>query len=242
MSQLKDANTMGEISSRLDKLSNTKSSGWEKAKTIGAILTPITVVVIGYFIQGSLATQKLTLTEQLETQKIERQREQDRVNQAQLISKLLGPLLSEDPRERILAANIVLHACGEAGRMIVHSVSELDPDEQVRRHAGESIERRRRLLVEQLGASHREVRQDAVEELATTWRDDPELPGEIVEYYNRNENDKNVIHNVTSLMTNLPRNRLRANREKLMPLLDKAEQIGPKTNERAQMIRRELAE
>lgn len=240
--EVKEGDTNRRLSKRLDKLEDPKSSGWEKAKTIGTILTPITVVVIGYFIQSNLASQEHALSEQLEIMKTERQREHNKVNQAQLISKLLGPLLSHDPRERMLAVNIVLYACGESGRIIVHSVAETDPDEHVRMHAERSIDRRRKMLVEQLGANHRETRQDAVEELATSWRDDPELPNEIVEYFKKNENDNTVIHNVTSVMSNLPRKRLRANREKLIPILEKAEQGGPKTNNRAQFIKKEIFE
>ncbi|WP_022825210.1 hypothetical protein [Hymenobacter norwichensis] len=205
---MSDQETIQELRTQLSALS-AKNSPWVHVKDVATILTPIILLVGGFFVQRSMAADSAALTTSLNHQKenldIElekirdsRQESAQKIEQSKLLTTLMQSMLSQKPSERQLAINIALHACGESGRQVVEAISLDD------KYAYNQLTVKRKGLVAQLVAPDARKRWEAAHELGTTWSSDPELLNDLLLFARDNTRTPLALYNTLVVFADLP--------------------------------------
>ncbi len=114
---------LNELEKSIEELKANKKDRWDKFEIVGTLLTPITIAVLGYILKKSEnQREKQRLAFEQNITQINA-----RVRQAELLSKFIEPLLSDDTRKRTLGVEAILLALPKEGKVLLKAISECDP-------------------------------------------------------------------------------------------------------------------
>ena len=134
-----------------------KKDFWDKFEIVGTLLIPISIAIVGGYYSNAQKKIEIKREEersafQQKISQLDAEREENRdvfeqkiaqmntkARQAELLSKLMPALLSQDSRERTLGIKAISLALPEEGEALVEVLSETDPDEEVKSIAKESL-------------------------------------------------------------------------------------------------------
>lgn len=229
---MSDQETIQALQTKLTDLEQ-KNSSWSRLKDVATILTPIILLVGGFFFQRATARDSATLTTSLNRQKenldIElekirdsRQESAQKIEQSKLLTTLMASMLSEKPSEQQLAINIALYACGESGRQVVAAISRND------QYAYNQLTIKRKGLVEQLIDQDPHKRWEAAQELGSTWSGDPELVNDLVRFAKANTRTPLALYNTLVVFADLPSTSYIGKTLQVRELLALVQTAGPK--------------
>lgn len=245
---MSDPETIDGLRTRLKEL-EAKQTPWVHVKDVATILTPIILLVGGFFVQRSMATDSAALTTSLNHQKenldIElekirdsRQESAQKIEQSKLLTTLMQSMLSQKPSERQLAINIALHACGESGRQLVEAISLDD------KYAYNQLTVKRQGLVAQLVAKDARRRWEAAQELGSTWSGDPELINDLLLFAKANTHTPLALYNTLVVFADLPATSFIGKEslaQELLALVKTAGPRGTKTDALVQRVQAKIA-
>jgi hypothetical protein len=163
------AERLDQLEERVEQIRPKKRSFWDIFQIIGTLLIPASITVVGYI-----------YTETSKEKEIEIARINSQVNQAQLISTFMEPLMSGDTVKKEIAMNAILIGIPQKGKQIVEVLSKTGVDRNTQKLAENALDSRRTALIKQLYASDKSQRVSAAQDLITSWRDDPRVVQEMV--------------------------------------------------------------
>lgn len=238
---MSDQETTQELRAKLAELA-LKNNAWSRLKDLATILTPIILLIGGFFFQRSTASDSAALTTSLNRQKenldIElekirdsRQESAQKIEQSKLLTTLMQSMLSQQPSEQQLAINIALYACGESGRQVVAAIGHDD------KYAYNQLTIKRKGLVEQLTDQDPRKRWEAAHELGTIWSGDPELVNDLVLFAKTNTHTPLALYNTLVVFADLPSTSYIGKAPQARDILALVQNAGPKGTRTTNLVR-----
>jgi len=228
-----EANNINEkldrIESRLKKLEGKKKDFWDIFQSLAAVLIPAAIALAGYLISNGIKQAEIDVAET-----------NAKVSQAELINKFMTSLTSESPVERSLAVDAIMIAIPGHGASLARAVAENDSSEAVKEAAKSSLNKRLMQLIGNLFSDQAEIRTRAAQDLLQGWSSEPQLVEHLLEYANNHDSNVNGIYNTVVIFNSMDRQPLLEYKEAVLGFLSSAEQIGPKTRQVAEQVRRRL--
>jgi hypothetical protein len=202
---------------QLKQLKKPKRDFWDIFQIVSALLIPASITFLGLY-YTDVNSQK--------EQEISRMNSQ--VNQAQLISTFLDPLMSTDSVKKAIAINAILIGIPNQGKMIVEVLSRsMDIDNSTRNSARNAIDTRRTTLIKTLYSEQKSDRVNAADDLIRNWNDDPKVLEEMItaanlslRYEDYYPDRANGLYNCVVVMNNLNQSLLKKYDEELLELFD----------------------
>lgn len=160
--------------------------GWQRVTAILAALNPVTLLVMGWFLNSSIEQAKLKLAEnstKLADLKTSAETATivlgQRVDKVAVIRDFLNDLSGPDERRRRLAIEAIFIALPDEAARLVKAVEEVSGSDAVRGRdvaaAKDALASTRDRLVTAMFSDARPVRVEALNTLKRGWADDPEI-------------------------------------------------------------------
>lgn len=235
-----------DLERRIATLEGQASAGrpgkdlWDILGVVGGLATPLVVAALGIYLPYRLAETQRDRDDSARERELIAAEASARVGKASIIPPLMDALLGPDPARRRLAVSTLLIALPTEGPEIARLVATSDPDPGVQNYARASLGERKEGLIAALFASDSASRVDAAQKIIAGWRDDPELPGELIQYAAERRDNPNGVYNTVVVLGSLSKETLAKNRQAILEFERSAQTQGPKTRKAGEDLRARL--
>jgi hypothetical protein len=221
-----------QLEEEIDRLKRKGKDGWDRFAIFMSALVPLAIAGVGGYY--SYSSQK----SQTEVAEIRAQAEW-RVKQAELVSKFFDSLTGADERKRQFAVDSLLVAAPDYGPLLVRAVARSGPPGEVT-YEKSALNERRDMLVRQLYVEDPAQRKSAYEQLLFAWGSDETLIPALIAYGLADKANGNGNYNALVLLSHMQRETIHRRKEDILGFAGAVEGNGPKTKERADILRSRL--
>ncbi|GMN08665.1 hypothetical protein MTsPCn5_40570 [Croceitalea sp. MTPC5] len=228
---MENINQFNELTERIESLEKDKKKKdiWDKISIFSSFLIPLSIFIAGYFLSETERKSKIAH----ENKEIQLAEIKAKVDQAQLVSTFLEALVDTNSYKRKLAIKSILLALSEKGEEIVMTVSNNDPDEEVKKYAKESLidtkSNLRSKLIENIFSSNKQVRLQATQKLTTEWTKDKRLTTELISFANNRfgeeQYNKSGLINTIVVLNRIDISLIKENEKQVTEFLEKLKNL-----------------
>jgi hypothetical protein len=232
---------LATMQAELDKLKGKSKDAWDIFQIVAGLLIPASITMAGYLYANSMKEAEIQSSDIQAARQAAIANTNARVGQAGVVSSFLDALLSENAQRRKLAVAAVLIALPDDGPNLVKVLSESDADPSVKTFAGQSLDKRRTTLVNQLYSDNPTERTSAADQLTRSWKGDPRLVDDLVATAQKNPKNANGVYNSTVVMQGVDPEVVKTRADVVRSFLQVASDNGEKTKVQADRLRALLA-
>lgn len=129
-----------KIEEKINNLEGNNKDGWDIFKIIASLLIPASITLVGYFVSNAMKMAEINSAQSQATAQQEIAKLNTKIEQANLISKLIDSLTSRNSSTRLLAVSLVNFAIPDLNEAetILRYVALNDPDSTVKEAAAKS--------------------------------------------------------------------------------------------------------
>ncbi|UCC79497.1 MAG: hypothetical protein JSW64_14715 [Candidatus Zixiibacteriota bacterium] len=219
---------------------SNKKDAWDRLMALATILIPAAIALAGHFVAQGLKQAEISSEDRRADQSHEIAEANTKIAQANFISTMMKSLTSSDQQERLLAVQAVLIAMPEQGPVLVRTIAENDASESVKAKTKTSMEQTVELLIHNLFSENAQLRKAAAQSLIQGYRNESNVVLKLVNFANRNMENKNGIYNTVVVLNEFSIRALEANKQEVLEFIKHIS--GSKTKAKANALARRLGE
>ena len=209
------------LKERVEKLEKSlderdKKAAW--ANIAGTVLVPLAIGVAGLLVSNAISAKEQEIAEV-----------NAKVQQVDVVTKLLDALISDNRPKRQLAIKAVLIALPLEGPELVRDIARTDPDTSVRQYASTTLQDRSSTLITDLFAGSPDVRMAAAAYIVSGWSSNPNIVPRLIQYSDEHWENDNGVYNTVVVLAGLSPSALSPHSTLVREFLVRAEQKGRKT-------------
>lgn len=235
------------LKSEIEDIKKDKKDWLDIVQILGSILLPVAIAFVGWRYTTSIENAKIksdNTIQQLEIQLNEQQREFDKkitqanakINQANLVSSFLEPLVSKHKVKQKLAIEAVIIALPEHGAKLVKIIQDNDTSTEVTKFATKSLKTHKKQLVKDFFSDEEEKRKSAYSMLASNYKNDPEVIAKIIANSKTNTFNQGAISNVVLYLDYADTQQVKKFSKEIIELSDKIPEDNKIAKVRAQKL------